>query len=132
MASSLLLLNAKGEVLIYRSYRDDVSRAEVSQFCTQVVAAKEASERPIVYLNGVHYMHITHNSVTLVATTTSNANVALIIQFLFKVTEVFKAYFGGQFDENSIRKNFVLIYELLDEIMDFGFPQVLEPDLLKQ
>ena len=42
-----------------------------------------------------------------------------------------KAYFKGDFDENAIRKNFVLIYELLDEIMDFGFPQITDPDLLK-
>lgn len=27
---------------------------------------------------------------------------------------LFKAYFGGQFDEDAIRNNFVLIYELLD------------------
>jgi len=132
MASSILFLNSRGEVLIYRSYRDDVSRAEVSQFCTQVVAAKEASERPIVFLNGVHYIHTTHNHITLVATSTSNINAALVLQFLYKVVEVFKAYFGGSFDENSIRKNFVLIYELLDEIMDYGYPQILEPEVLKQ
>ena len=31
-----------------------------------------------------------------------------------------------------IRQNYVLIYELLDEIMDFGVPQITEPDILKQ
>ena len=30
-----------------------------------------------------------------------------------------------------MRKNFALIYELLDEVMDFGLPQILDPDLLK-
>jgi hypothetical protein len=27
---------------------------------------------------------------------------------------LFKSYFGGTFDEDAIRNNFVLIYELLD------------------
>lgn len=27
---------------------------------------------------------------------------------------LFKSYFGGSFDEDAIRNNFVLIYELLD------------------
>lgn len=27
---------------------------------------------------------------------------------------LFKSYFGGAFDEDAIRNNFVLIYELLD------------------
>ena len=36
-----------------------------------------------------------------------------------------KSYFGGEFSEQSIKNNFVLIYELLDETLDFGYPQVL-------
>lgn len=42
-----------------------------------------------------------------------------------------KAYFNTEFNEDQIRKNFVLIYELLDEIMDYGLPQICDPDLLK-
>ena len=30
---------------------------------------------------------------------------------------LFKSYFGGNFDEDAIRNNFVLIYELLDGII---------------
>ena len=41
-----------------------------------------------------------------------------------QIVTVFKSYFGGEFSEQSIKGNFVLIYELLDETMDFGFPQV--------
>ena len=29
-----------------------------------------------------------------------------------------------ELEEESIRDNFVIIYELLDEMMDFGYPQV--------
>jgi AP-1 complex subunit mu len=39
-------------------------------------------------------------------------------------------YFGA-LEEESIRDNFVLIYELLDEVMDYGYPQVAEPKVLK-
>lgn len=31
-----------------------------------------------------------------------------------QAVHLFKSYFGGAFDEDSIRNNFVLIYELLD------------------
>lgn len=33
---------------------------------------------------------------------------------------------GHLLQEESIRDNFVLIYELLDEVMDFGYPQISE------
>jgi AP-1 complex subunit mu len=35
-------------------------------------------------------------------------------------------------EEESIRDNFVVIYELLDEMADFGYPQTTEPSLLKE
>ena len=34
-------------------------------------------------------------------------------------------------NEEAIRKNFVLVYELLDEIFDFGHPQYLSSELVK-
>ncbi len=41
MISSIVFVNSKGEILIYRVYKDDVTRAEIMQFCTRVVATKE-------------------------------------------------------------------------------------------
>lgn len=35
---------------------------------------------------------------------------------------LFKSYFGGAFDEDAIRNNFVLIYELLDGMFTEFFP----------
>ena len=34
--------------------------------------------------------------------------------FYFQAVALFRSYFGGVFDEDAIRNNFVLIYELLD------------------
>ncbi|KAJ3222829.1 AP-1 complex subunit mu-1 [Clydaea vesicula] len=35
-------------------------------------------------------------------------------------------------EEESIRDNFVIIYELLDEMMDFGYPQTTDHKILKE
>lgn len=35
---------------------------------------------------------------------------------IVQAVALFKSYFGGAFDEDAIRNNFVLIYELLDGI----------------
>ena len=57
----------------------------------------------------------------------------MVMEFLNHLVKVFKDYFGV-FDEERIRyaiipvvhtsDNFVIMYELFDEMMDFGFPQV--------
>jgi hypothetical protein len=45
--------------------------------------------------------------------------------------EVFTEYFK-ELEEESIRDNFVVIYELLDEMMDFGHPQTTESKILQE
>ena len=95
------------------------------------MATKAAKETPIVCLDGVSFMHTTFNDITLAATTKGNVNAALIMQFLYALVTLCKAYFNNEFNEDAVRKNFALIYELLDEVMDNGFPQILDPDLLK-
>jgi AP-1 complex subunit mu len=44
---------------------------------------------------------------------------------------VFTEYFK-ELEEESIRDNFVVIYELLDEMMDFGYPQTTESKILQE
>ncbi|KAM9610864.1 AP-1 complex subunit mu-2 isoform 10-T10 [Morphnus guianensis] len=67
----------------------------------------------------------------VVATTKKNGNASLVYSFLYKVVEVFCEYFK-ELEEESIRDNFVIIYELLDELMDFGFPQTTDSKILQE
>ena len=48
-----------------------------------------------------------------------------------KLKDILIDYFKN-LEEESIRDNFVLIYELLDEIMDHGYPQISESKILKE
>ncbi|KAJ2908980.1 clathrin associated protein complex medium subunit [Coemansia aciculifera] len=54
----------------------------------------------------------------------------MVFEFLYRLLGLGVSYFG-RFDEESVKNNFVLIYELLDEVLDFGYPQNIEVDTLK-
>ena len=47
------------------------------------------------------------------AVTKGNANAALVFEFLYRLVGLGKSYFG-KFDEEAVKSNFVLVYELLD------------------
>lgn len=55
----------------------------------------------------------------------------LMFSFLYKLVAVFRDYFG-ELEEESIRDNFVVVYELLDETMDYGYPQTGEAKILRE
>lgn len=122
------------------------------------------------HLDTASFVHMRHGKLILVAVTRANANAFLILKYLHNLIEarralhrrcrpvqhrasqVLESYFGVV-DEESIRNNFVLIYELLDgdaphgpafascsaepslppstEMMDFGYPQNTDSDILK-
>lgn len=62
--------------------------------------------------------------------TKQNVNAAMVFEFLLKIIDVMQSYFG-KISEENIKNNFVLIYELLDEILDFGYPQNTDTGVLK-
>ncbi len=45
---------------------------------------------------------------------TPGACAAMTVAFLYAMVEIFKGYFEDDFDEDSLRDNFTLVYELLD------------------
>lgn len=130
MISGIFFVNKKGEILISRFYRDDVKRAAIDGFRQSVIEAKNV-EAPVVHLDKSSFLYSRHGDIFIVAATKKNPNATLVFQFLYGLVDVLKAYFGGKLDEESIREHFVLIYELLDEVMDYGYPQITAVNLLQ-
>lgn len=67
----------------------------------------------------------------VLALSRKNTNATEIILFLHRLSQVLVEYFK-ELEEESIRDNFVIIYELLDEMMDFGYPQTTESKILQE
>eukprot|EP00271_Cylindrocystis_brebissonii_P010391 TRINITY_DN26570_c0_g1_i1.p1 TRINITY_DN26570_c0_g1~~TRINITY_DN26570_c0_g1_i1.p1 ORF type:complete len:429 (+),score=86.59 TRINITY_DN26570_c0_g1_i1:383-1669(+) len=132
-ASAIFLLDMKGRVLIWRDYRGDVSAALAERFFAKLLEGEDdpASREPVIHDDGVTYMFIQHNNVYLMTASKQNCNAASLLLFLHRIVDVFKHYFE-ELEEESLRDNFVVVYELLDEMMDFGYPQYTEAKILSE
>lgn len=82
-------------------------------FRHQVIAAKNA-RAPTKNIGNINFAHIRSENIYLVAVTKFNANAALIFETLNSILDLFKIYFGGKVDEESIKTHFILAFELLD------------------
>ncbi|KAI6192751.1 hypothetical protein M3Y94_01322000 [Aphelenchoides besseyi] len=130
--SSIFILNMKGNVLMSRNYRGDVDMSEIEKFMNLLMEQEdEGRTSPIIQNGDLNYIYIKHMNIYLVSMSHNNVNVALILSFLYKCVGVFTNYFKD-LEEESVRDNFVVIYELLDEMMDFGYPQITEPKILRE
>lgn len=130
--SALFLLDVKGRPLIYRDYRGDVSTKHAEKFIQKINELEDAGKlSPIIHDDGVTYIYLLHVNVYLLAVTRDNVNAASVVVFLHRLVDVFKHYFE-ELEEESIRDNFVVVYELLDEVMDYGYPQFTEARILSE
>ena len=70
---------------------------------------------PIIQADGVSYMYVQYSNLYLLVVTRENVNATSMLLFLHKLKEVFVHYFN-ELEEESLRDNFVIAYELLDEV----------------
>ncbi|CAI4232320.1 unnamed protein product [Auanema sp. JU1783] len=130
MIGGIFLYNHKGEVLICRFFRDDITRDAVNAFRVNVIHARQQVRSPIALIGGVSFMYKKIGAVWVVAATKKDANAPAVFEVLQKLSVTMVDYFG-KITEDSVRSNFVLIYELLDELVDFGYPQLTDASILK-
>ena len=92
---------------------------------------EEGNVTPLLQTSGCTFMYIQHQNLYIVSVSRNNANAAMVFSFLHKLVQVMSEYFK-EIEEESIRDNFVIIYELLDEMSDFGYPQTTESKILQE
>ena len=131
--SAIYILDNKGRVLISRIYKSNISPTIIDTFNTKLIEySDEPSFRPIfIDSDNVAYLHLQVNNLIFLLVSAENCNITLMFSFLYKLTEVLTEYFK-ELEEESVRDNFVVIYELLDEMLDNGYPQTTEFQILKE
>ena len=129
--SAIYFLDKKGKPIIFRNYRGEVTQSISDNFQRKVLELEETNMKPVFTVDNVHYAWIKHRNIYIVAVAKRNPNLTMIFSFLHKLVDILVGYFTRLEDE-SIRDNFVLIYELLDEVIDHGYPQTTDTKLLKE
>ena len=81
-------------------------------------------------MDGINYFYTKKFGIFFVATTKANVSPSYVMDILYRMMKVFRD-FCGVLNEESIRKNFVLIYEIIDEIIDYGHPQLMTTEIIK-
>lgn len=55
----------------------------------------------------------------------------MVLETQHRIVDILLDYFGGKLNETTIRENFSTILQLLDEVVDGGFPSTTEINQLK-
>ncbi|XP_071698122.1 AP-3 complex subunit mu [Rutidosis leptorrhynchoides] len=132
MLQCIFLLSDSGEVMLEKQLTGHrVDRSICAWFWDQSIYQPHSLKILPVIASPTHYIfHIVREGITFLACTQVEMPPLMGIEFLCRVADVLSDYLGG-LNEDVIKDNFVIVYELLDEMIDNGFPLTTEPNILR-
>ena len=129
--SQLFILSRRGDSIIYRDFRRDIKKSNDVFFHNINFISEEEEAPPLFNVDGINFIYVKTEDLYIVVSTLDNASPNYYLEVLDRVMTVIKDHIG-QLNEETIRKNFVLIYEIIDEMIDFGYPQLADTEQVKQ
>ncbi|KAL5582640.1 hypothetical protein UlMin_015082 [Ulmus minor] len=133
MLQCIFLLSDSGEVMLEKQLTGHrVDRSICDWFWEHAISQGDSSKLQSVIATPTHYLfQILREGITFLACTQVEMQPLMAIEFLCRVADVLSDYLGG-LNEDLIKDNFVIVYELLDEMIDNGFPLTTEPNILRE
>lgn len=135
--SQVFLLSSRGDKLVFKDYRQDVPRNSDEIFFRKLKfwdgtchQAPTGDCPPFFSEKGIQFAFVRRGPLIVAATTRHNVSPSLLSETLNRICKVLKDYLGV-LNEESIRKNFVMCYEILDEVIDVGVIQELTSERLR-
>ncbi|XP_071835106.1 AP-4 complex subunit mu-1-like isoform X1 [Apostichopus japonicus] len=133
MFDFVYIISQRGDTLISKSYTDatDDNNDACNKFTDWLKEARNSPLLPIKELRGCFLFHIKVSTFYLVGTTKDDqVQPFLALELLIRIKELIKD-FCGSLTEEAIALNRTLIFELLDEVADFGFVRTTSTQTLK-
>ncbi|RCK54910.1 AP-2 complex subunit mu [Candida viswanathii] len=144
MITALFIYDSKGDILISKLYKDGVKRNISDVFRIQVISQASSTRSkeyrsPVLTLGSTSFVYIKLGKVWICAVTRSNQDCSLILEFLYKFESLLRVIVGGdkkkhlaELTDEHIVNNFALVYEILGEVIEFGYPINLDLSYLRK
>ncbi|XP_059162643.1 AP-3 complex subunit mu-1-like isoform X1 [Physella acuta] len=132
MIHSLFVINNTGDVFMEKHWKSVVNKSICDYFFEAQSKASNPEDVPPVISTPHHYLiNIYRGSLYFVAVVTTEVPPLFVVEFLHRICETFEDYFS-ECTESVLKENYVIVYELLDEMLDNGFPLAVESNVLKE
>jgi len=120
--SQLFILAPNGHAIVYKDYRGELPKDTSETFFHELADKGPANCPPVFCVEGVNFICVKANGLYFLCTSVDNVCPSLVISLLTQLTKVCKDYLGV-LNEEALRRNFTLVYEIADEALDYGYPQ---------
>lgn len=119
--SSLAIIDKKGKSIISKDYRGDIPSNFLTLYNKKVLEHDAEHSPPLLTHDDLTFFYVEHKNIKILAVTKGNANAMMVYSFLNSFLELLQDFLVN-LEADTIRDNIIMIYELMDEIIDNGYP----------
>uniref|UniRef100_A0A914Y1J5 MHD domain-containing protein n=1 Tax=Panagrolaimus superbus TaxID=310955 RepID=A0A914Y1J5_9BILA len=131
MINSLFIVNTSCDILLEKHYKSVIHRSICDYFFEiQKKVDNPEDVLPVIQTPHHYLINIYHNSLYLIAVTLNETPPLMVIEILHRIVQTFVEYFG-ECSDSTIKENLVIVFEILDEVLDNGFPLTMELNVLQ-
>ncbi|XP_037541267.1 AP-3 complex subunit mu-1 [Nematolebias whitei] len=132
MIHSLFLINHSGDIFLEKHWKSVISRSVCDYFFEAREKAEGPENVPPILQTPHHFLiSIYRGKLFFLSVVQTEVPPLFVVEFLHRVADTFQDYFG-ECSESVISDNVVIVYELLEEMLDNGFPLATESNVLKE
>ncbi|OQV16174.1 AP-3 complex subunit mu-1 [Hypsibius exemplaris] len=132
MLHSFFIVNASGDVFLEKHWKSVIHRNICEYFFEAQKKYRRLDEIPPIIHTPHHYLIIVHRSnLFYIGVVNKECPPLFCIEIMHRIVDIFEDYFGDS-KEATIKEHFVVVYELLDEMLDNGYPLATESNILKE
>ncbi|XP_014662928.1 PREDICTED: AP-3 complex subunit mu-2-like [Priapulus caudatus] len=132
MIHSLFIINSGGDVFMEKHWKSVIPRSICDYFFDAQRNVQTKDDIPPVIPTPHHYLiSIYKCQLYFVAVVMTEVSPLFVLEFLHRVVDTFIDYFS-ECTESILKEHYVIVYELLDEMLDNGFPLATESNVLKE
>ncbi len=126
-------MSGVSEVLIEKQWASRLKRSVCEIFWDETAKITNRNEVPPIVSTSKYFFLSTYRfGLTFLSVFLSESPPVFIMEFQHLLGDIIAEYFGGDaVNEQSIRENFSILLQLLDEMVDGGFPLTTEITQLK-
>lgn len=132
MISNLFLMNESGDVIIEKQFQEKMARSSLEAYwSTYIDPLPHLEDVPnVIQFSTYAHVQIVRDGVLFLGVTAHEAPPMMVLEVLNLMANTLQGYLK-RLNEQTLRDNFSLVYQLLEEMVHNGFPLTTEAHLLE-
>ena len=116
-------------MILSRAFRDDISERTEKEFRSFLISGKTMNS-PIVTVDNIIFCFVKVDTLFFTAVVYPQTNIMTTFAYLHQLPKLFESFIKTPITEKSIMANLILLQEIIDDTIDFGYQQATDKDTL--